>query len=417
MRLLFLSLGVTACLACAPTSEEAPVEEAPMATSEAEDEYPLGTEDNWLQKPYITRTLRSIETMFPTRVVAPAQTPSALARSETPLDVSYTFGDAEYSLADFPERTDTTGLLILQGGEILHEEYFKGSDETSHFLSMSVAKSFTSTLLGIARGEGLIDSFEDPVDKYLPQLAGTGYEGVRIKDVLQMSSGVDFTEVYADDESDIAALGGACFGGGGVRDLAMSYGRKRDPGTVFEYASVDTLILGMLLHEVTGQSVASYMEEKVWQPIGAESHAAWVLDQEGDGGFECTLGGLNVTLRDYARFGLLMAQDGMWNGERILPEGWVAEATVPDAPHVQPGKLTEGYKMGYQYQWWTFPDEDKSFTGEGIHGQLLMVNPVLDLVMVKTSDWELAWDDAKEAESWALWDAVQEWVRANRGVS
>ncbi|MEM6706274.1 MAG: serine hydrolase [Acidobacteriota bacterium] len=416
MRLLFLSLGIAAALACVPAAEEAPADETPVAAA-TDDEYPLGSLETWLQRPYLTRQLRSVETLFPTRAVAAADAPSTLVRSDAPLEIAYRFDGAEHGLADFPERTDTTGLLILQGGEILHEEYFKGSDETTRFLSMSVAKSFTSTLLGIARGDGLIESFDDPADKYLPQLAGSGYEGVSIKDILQMSSGVDFSEVYADEESDIAALGAACFGGGGVRDLAMSYGRKREPGTVFEYSSVDTLILGMLLQEVTGQSVASYMEEKVWQPIGAESDAAWVLDQEGDEGFECTLGGLNVTLRDYARFGLLMAQDGVWNGERILPEGWVAEATIPDAPHVQPGKLSEGYKMGYQYQWWTFPDDDKSFTGEGIHGQLLMVNPVLDLVMVKTSDWELAWDDNKEAESWALWDAVQEWVRANRGVS
>ena len=112
-----------------------------------------------------------------------------------------------------------------------------------------------------------------------------------------------------------------------------------------------------------------------------------------------------------ALVGMVVAQDGSWNGQQILPEGWVAEATVPSAPHVQPGKLMPDYPLGYQYQWWTFPDDDRSFAGEGIHGQLLFVNPELDLVMMKTSDWLTAWEPEKEAETWAFWQAVQDQVR------
>ena len=420
-RALFVLLLVVLLvvgLALAPAVEEsAPEAETATSPDAPADEYPIGNAENWLTPPYLTATLRSIGEMFPTRIVHRADEANPLPKRTEALDASYSFGEATHGLTAFPARTGTTGLIVVHQGEVLHEEYLKGSDESTRFLSMSVAKSFTSTLLGIAKGEGLIDSWDDPASKYLPELAGTGYDGVRIKDLLQMSSGISFSEVYADAESDIARLGAACFGGGGVRDLALTFGRKRDAGTVFEYASVDTLILGMLLQKVTGQSVASYMEEKVWKPMGAEFDASWVLDQPGEVGFECTLGGLNVALRDYARFGMLMASDGAWNGQQILPPGWVAEATIPDAPHIQPGKLEEGYKMGYQYQWWTFPGEDHAFTGEGIHGQLLMVNPALDLVMVKTSDWALAWDGEKEAETWALWDAVQDWVRENRAAN
>ena len=355
---------------------------------------------------------RTMNQNLPTRTVARATVASVLRDSPQQLSISYTYEGSTYDIEDFPARTDTTGLLVLHDGVILFEGYYLGADESSRFLSMSVAKSFVSTLLGIARGEGLVASFDDAVTDYLSELAGTGYEGVAIKHILQMSSGVDFVEEYENEESDIARLGAAAFGGEErVNELARSYGRKREPGTEFYYASVDTQILCMLLAKVTGMKLSSYMAEKLWQPLGAEHDAYWILDQEGEDGVEAAFGGLNVSLRDYGRLGLLMAYDGVWQGKRILPEGWVAEATIPDAPHVEPGKLMEGYKMGYQYQWWTFPDEDKSFTGEGIYGQLLMVNPVLDLVLVKTSAWPSAWVGAKEVESWALFEAVSDWVR------
>ena len=252
------------------------------------------------------------------------------------------------------------------------------------------------------------------MSSYLPELTGTSYDGVSIKHILQMSSGVDFSEEYGDSESDFARLGDACFGGPErLEDLAVTYGRKYEPGTDFYYASVDTVILGWLLRRVTSRSLSDYMEEQLWQPLGAEADANWVLDQEGEDGVECALAGFNATLRDYGRFGLLMAYDGVWNGRRLLPEGWVVEATIPDSPQVQPGELVDGYQLGYQYQWWSFPDEDHSFTGEGIHGQLLMVNPVLDLVVVKTSDWETAWQSDKERETWALFEAIADWTRSN----
>jgi CubicO group peptidase (beta-lactamase class C family) len=385
---------------------------APEAAADVMAEFPLGDAESWREPQFITASLRSIDQLFPTRTISAAPTPSSLTRSETALEVSYEFGGATHDLDDFAERTRTTGLLILHDGEILHESYHRGSDENSRFLSMSMAKSFTATLLGIARGDGLIKSFDDPVTDYIPELKGTGYDGVSIRHILQMSSGIDFVEEYADPESDIAQLGGACFGGGErLRDVAVTYGRKTEPGSVFYYASVDTAILGWLLSNVTGQSLSEYMQERVWHPLGAEASAYWAIDQDSDDGVECSLGGFNATLRDYARFGLLNAYDGLWQGQRVLPEGWVAEATIPDSPQVQPGKLYPGYPLGYQYQWWTFPDDDHSFTAEGIHGQLLMVNPVLDLVLVKTSDWETAWEDDKEAETWALWQAVQDRVR------
>lgn len=357
-------------------------------------------------------SFRNMEANNPTRVVPRSSKVRTLTRAEEMLAIPYEYEGKTYDIDDFVTRTDTTGLLILRDGVVHYEGYFRGADESSRFLSMSVAKSFTSTLMGVAREKGLIQSFTDPVTRYLPELADSGYDGVPIKDLLQMSSGIDFVEEYENEESDIARLGAAGFGGEGrVNEIAASFGRKRPSGEEFYYASVDTQILAMILERTTGMNLSETMSQWLWQPLGAEHDAYWIVDDAGDDGVECAFGGLNVSLRDYGRLGQLMAWDGVWEGDRILPAGWVAEATVPDAPHVQPGQLTEGYKMGYQYQWWTFPDEDHSFTGEGIYGQLLMVNPVLDLVMVKTSAWPSPWVGDKERESWALWDAVNEWAR------
>ncbi len=168
----------------------------------------------------------------------------------------------------------------------------------------------------------------------------------------------------------------------------------------------------MLVARVTGTSVSSYMADRLWGPLGAESDARWILDREGDEGFEMSFGGFNSTLRDYGRFGLLMAYDGKWRGGELLPEGWVAEATVPHSPQVEYGKLSPDYPMGYGYQWWCFPGPDHAFTAQGIFGQFVMVNPVLDLVVVKTSAWPVPWDDAKERETYALFHAVEERLRA-----
>ena len=413
--LLVLALCSSSCEQGPPASSE---DGEPLTAVAPTSAFPVGTESNWLSPEFITGSLRAMDELFPTRVVSKADRASTLASAEPPLELTYSYEGETYDLSDFAERTRTTGLLVLHGDQILHESYHRGANETSLFLSMSVAKSFTSTLVGIARAEGHIDSFDDPVTKYLSDLAGTGYDGVTIKQILQMSSGIGFVEEYADETSDIAKLGDACFGGPErVEDIAKTYGRGTEPGSVFHYASVDTAILGWLLRTVTGKSVSEYMTEKLWQPMGAEADALWVLDAEGASGVECTLGGFNSTLRDYGRFGLLMARDGKLGGQQILPAGWVAEATIPDSPQVQPGKLYDGYKLGYQYQWWTFPDDDHSFTGEGIHGQLLMVNPELDLVIVKTSDWETAWEDDKERETWALFDAVAETLRSSGGPS
>jgi CubicO group peptidase (beta-lactamase class C family) len=150
------------------------------------------------------------------------------------------------------------------------------------------------------------------------------------------------------------------------------------------------------------------MSEKLWKPLGAEAPARWVLDQPGEAGREMAGGGLQVRLRDFGRFGLLFANRGEWHGRQLLPAGWMEAATQPHDPHVEYGHLTQGSPLGYGYQWWLFPGEHRAFTAQGIHGQFVLVDPVEKVVVVKLSSWQRAWENDKEAETYAFFTAVVE---------
>jgi CubicO group peptidase (beta-lactamase class C family) len=396
---------LSALFACSAPPAETPAKAPPPAEL---------TRENFLEPGHIREALLGMDRIFATRVVPRSGDVYELTAPTEPFELTYEIEGKTRKLDDFMAATDGTGLLILKGDQILHESYGPGAGPKTLLMSMSVGKSFTSTLVGLARADGKIASFDDAVSQYLPELAGTGYEGVSIRHVLEMSSGLDFNEAYEwNDESDaFRLLRTAVDQEERLADVARSFGRKREPGTKFEYVSNDTQILGLLVARVTGKSLSAYMAERFWGPLGAESDARWILDREGDEGVELAFGGFNSTLRDYGRFGLLMAYDGKWRGQQLLPEGWVAEATVPRDPQVEYGKLYPEYPLGYGYQWWCFPGPDHAFTAQGIHGQFVMVNPVLDLVVVKTSAWPVPWEDAKERETYALFHAVEARLRA-----
>ena len=364
---------------------------------------------DWALGPGKATTYRNLPEILPSRRIAPAATASPLLDPTAPFDVRYTFEGRTRALADFPARTDTTGLLILKGNQIIFEGYFQGADRQDLFISFSTGKSFVSTLVALAIGDGKIASIADPIIKYLPELAGSAYATARIKDVLQMSSGTSYSEEYEDPHSDIATFASLVSkSAGGLYDFARSFKAIRRPGQQFYYASTDTEVLGALVARVTGQSLSAYMSAKLWQPIGAEAPARWLIDQPGTEGRELAAGGLLIQLRDYGRFGLLFANGGRWQGQQLLPAGWVEQATRPQDPQVQYGKLEPNYPLGYGYQWWCLPGPHQRFTAQGIHGQFILVDPVEDVVMVKLSSWPHAWEDAKEAETYALFEAVTE---------
>ncbi len=251
-------------------------------------------------------------------------------------------------------------------------------------ISWSVGKSFVSALVGIAIEEGYIESIQLPVSDYVPELKGTGYDGVSLKDVLQMSSGVRFNEDYDDFFSDIKRMGRVIAMGDSINEFAASLEREREPGTFNHYVSMDTQVIGMVLKATTGKDLSLYLEEKIWKTIGMQSDARWLID---DLGMELVFGTLNVTLRDYARFGRLYMNYGNWEGEQLVPKQWVIDSITPDAPHLMPGDypLLSTRKMGYGYQWW-IPEHPKGdFMARGVYGQYIYINPEKRVVIVKNS--------------------------------
>jgi CubicO group peptidase (beta-lactamase class C family) len=275
-----------------------------------------------------------------------------------------------------------------------------------------MAKTITGMLIGIATNDGVIKSIDDDVATYVTALAGTEYGRTPIRALLHMSSGGDFEERY-DGQDDIARLGRDLFGRPG-KDPAVSLAqfntRVAPPDTQWHYASSETEILGLVLRSVTGKSVADFLSEKIWQRIGTEADASWAMDGTGQ---EVTFCCFNAVLRDYARFGRLLANDGVWNGREVIPRQWLIDATTVSSneAHLAPGVATKYY--GYGYQVWLLPGAERQFVLLGIRGQMIFVDPATKLVMVHTAVRPNAVDRTASAETIALWLAVVDQLGRN----
>ena len=326
----------------------------------------------------------SIKDMYPTTLLTAASTPYDFPSGE-PLGLpdSFNFEGSEYSVDDFLALTDTSALLVIQDGSVRFEEYFLTGGRDVNWLSMSVAKSFTSTLIGIAYDEGLIRNLNDPITDYVPELAGSAYDGVAIVDILEMSSGAAWNEDYADPDSDVMRMGKIMGIGGSLDTFTASIKPQRAPGTYNKYNSADTQALGMLVSRATGRSLTEYMQEKLWAPLGAESDAYWMID---DFDVEMAFAGLNATARDYAKIGELFRNKGSWLGKQIVSEDWVTNATHSSKPHLLPGdNPSSDYPMGYGYQWWLMDGNEGEYSAIGVYNQFIYVNPSKDIVVVKLS--------------------------------
>jgi len=302
---------------------------------------------------------------------------------------SFKYDDNLVVTEDFIKDSQTTGLLVLQHGKIIYENYWLGHAQDKQHISFSMAKSFVSALMGIAIEEGFITDIQQAVTDYVPELIGSGYEGVSIKNVLQMSSGVRFNEDYGDFNSDINRFSRATAFGTSLDDFSASLEREKEPGTYHHYVSIDTQVLGMVLTRATGKSLTNYLSEKIWQPLGMEYKAYWLAD---DYDMELALGGLNVTLRDYAKLGWLYLNLGQWKNaqgqtQQIVPKQWVVDSTTADAPHLVAGKNNPAStsSSGYGYQWWLPLNADDEFAAQGIYNQYIYIDPDQKLVIVKNS--------------------------------
>ena len=334
-------------------------------------------------KDKIVYNFLNMDKIFPTREIKASKNPKPLKRNIKTLPETFFFEGEEKNLQEYLDYFWSDGMIVLHKNEMVYENYWLGNNENKRHISWSVAKSFISALVGIAYEEGLIDSLDDPVTKYLDDFKETGYDGVTIKDILQMSSGVLFNEDYADYDSDINRFGRAVATGTSMRDFSKTLTREREPGTYMHYVSINTQVLGFLLQEVTNKSISQYLYNKIWNPLGMEDSAYFILDDVKD---EFALGGLNATLRDYAKFGLLYLQNGRWNDNQIISKQWIEDSHSTDGIHLVPGEReTSSNPWGYGYQWWVpgFPDTD--YTASGVYNQYIYIDPLSKIVIAKTS--------------------------------
>lgn len=359
------------------------------------------------------REFRSLDTIFPVRAIRRGGPVFTFARTPGSLPQTFAHDGRSYDVAAFLEEMDTTGLLVIKDDGVVFEQYYRGNTESTRWISWSMGKSLVSALVGIAIEQGHIDDVMDPVTKYARELKGSGYDGVALKHVLQMSSGVRWNEDYADRNSDINRLGRAFALGSPLNAFAATLVRELEPGTFNRYVSADTHVLGMLVTAATGRTLSSYLEENIWQRIGMEADAYWLLD---DSGMEMAMGGLNATLRDYAKFGRLYLNGGAWEDEQVVPAEWVRASITPDAPHLEPGdNPASNTPFGYGYQWWIPTNPDGEFLAIGVFNQFIYVYPKERLVIAKTSAFRrYAQEKGNEAVTIALFRAIASHLHVQR---
>jgi len=299
----------------------------------------------------------------------------------------YEFKGGHYSIDDYFERNFVTGFLALHDSHIVVERYFHGADRNSRFVSQSVSKSIVSILIGAAVRDGTIKSIDGRVAEYLPYLSDSGYRDVTVKNLLQMSTGVDYSEDYRDPKSGAALIGAALLTGNpSFKSFAESIRPTSvRPGTKFEYQSVNTQVLGLLLESATHKRLNEYAQERLWKEVGAQSDAFFYESKNQPD--TCSFACFNATTRDYARVGLLMLEGGALGGKRVVSPQWVHDSTTPDAPYLKPGPGGPEGGYGYAYQWWIPPGNDGAFEAEGIYGQCIYVNPAKRVVIVQNSAW------------------------------
>jgi CubicO group peptidase (beta-lactamase class C family) len=329
------------------------------------------------------RTFRNSERVFASRVVRRGPDVRPLARAPMAMHgLRIRSREQEYDLFDYISRNRVAGLAILKNGRLCFEHYEFGNDAATRWMSMSMAKSVSSALVGAAIQDGLIGSVADPIDRYLPELAGSGYAGVSIRHILQMTSGVRWDDTHTDPASErrqmlelqIAQQPGA------IMRYIASLPRIAEPGTVWNYSTGETHIVGALVRAATGRWLADYLAEKIWSKCGMEADATWWL--EAPHGLEVAGSGISATLRDYARFGLFMMNDGAIDGRAVLAPGWAQESGA--------SREIGGKRVDYGYMWWAVPATDGSlvdgaFSARGIFGQFIYINPRAQVVIAVIS--------------------------------
>lgn len=338
--------------------------------------------------------------IFPTRWIAGAATPWTFKRSQTA--IRYSYRGQPSSVSEYLSRNPVTGLLIAKNDQILSESYQYARTDRARFFSGSMVKTITGMLIGIAISEGAIKSVDDATETYVPGFKGTEYGKTTIRDLLHMSSGVEFGEAE-DGGRDLDRLWIDMVRGsekGTVNSIVQFNRRVAPPGTRFFYASIEPDVLGVVLRYATNTTASDYLHQKVWEPMGAEADAAWMIDADG---FEVAHTHFNAVLRDYARLGRLFAHDGAWDGKQIVPAQWMIDATTTRAAdtYLAPGRVGPG-SFGYGYLVWLLPGTRRQFAFISDFGQRIFVDPSSKLIMVQTAL------ETTQKEVMHLWSALVE---------
>lgn len=333
---------------------------------------------------------RNSEKIFWTRRIHASDKVHSLPYAKVDLgDVEVKIDGASMTVNEYFTRQSVAGLLVIKDGKILYERYGLGNTENSKWISFSVAKSVVSMLIGAAIQDGYIKSVHERVTQYLPRLKGSPYSQSSIANLLQMASGVQWNEDYADPQSDVAT---APWKDDDLLNFLQGKPRDANPGERFNYNTAETNLAGILLRSAIDNNLSTYLSQKIWQPFGMESDGSWNLTEDGGGEF----GGccINATLRDYGRIGLFALADGrLADGTNVLPPGWMKKSTAP----------SRGYR-GYGYFWWLM--EKGAYNATGIFGQGIYINRKENVVIALHSARPIAYDQIDKTWENALYRAI-----------
>ncbi|MEO1968074.1 MAG: serine hydrolase domain-containing protein [Sphingomonadaceae bacterium] len=384
MKRLVYALAALSLASCASVQTD-PGQSLAIATKPAKQLDMADAGVLFWDQPTRTDRFRHMEDFYAGLEVAPAPHVRPLPKGE-PLD------DATIAKVNgYLEQMNAAGFMVLQDGKIRYEHYRLGFGPKQRWTSFSVAKSFTSTLLGAAIKDGYIASLSDPVTKYLPQLKGSAYDGVTVEQIATMTSGVKWNEDYTDPKSDVAQMLATKPVPGETQEItyAKTLTREAPPGTKWVYKTLETGLLGDIVSAATHQSLAAYAKQKIVDPAGFAGRLFWMTDLTGSNIGGCCL---SIRLSDYARMGQWVMEGGLPS----VPKGWFAKAGSPEV------HFGDGY--GYGYQWWTYPEGN--FGAIGIFGQYITIVPSQRLVVAVVSDYKTATGEGLTSARRALWKTL-----------
>lgn len=354
------------------------------------------------------QTFQRMDSILPSRPIA-ATAPAPLPRAVAPLELSYEWMGAEKSLDTYFEEADVIGLTVLHDGVVTAQEFRLGADPDTRFTSWSVAKTFIAVLIAKAMEDGLIGSLDDPAAQYAPQFAGTDYGAVSLRHLLMMSAGMDFNEEYSPERpSDVRPLFfNAFILGRNVDAMVGEIASNRAPGEDNHYVSPNSHVLSAVVRAVYDAPLAQIMERELWAPLGMTGAASWLQNTPGDSGIPIGYCCLQATSEDYARFGQFLLQDGVWNGNRLLPEGFVEMASAPNMPFQEPG-ATPYPGRGYGLHVWVPENYDGEFYAAGVFGQYIWIDRRRGLVIAINAG-DPSWGE-RNAESATVMRTIAEHV-------